>query len=92
MTYVSGGEDFETHETLINLDTFRQYQKAIGDGKEFLILEDRVIKISSIKEILPADDIVNYHLRTGTTLKELGLKEPTMLEQPKGDGTLKKLI
>ena len=77
------GEDYETRETLIAEDTFRKYQQAIVKGATHLILEDRVIKVSSIKEILPADDIVQEYLRQGTTLAQLGLSESPQIESGK---------
>lgn len=90
LTY-TGGEDYETRETLINFDTFRKFQQEISEGKDLLILSDRIIKVSSIKEISPADDIVEYHLKTGTSLKSLGLAEPTQADRLKNDPELKKL-
>lgn len=80
VTYTDGAE-YETHEKLIDLDTFRKYQRAIAEGMKILILEDRVIKISSIKEIIPADDIVREYITTGGKLNELGLKESDRLGQ-----------
>lgn len=82
MVYVDG-DAYETRETLIDEPTFRQYQKAMLDGAERLILEDRVIKTTSIKEILPANDIVKEYLSMGITLKSLGLAERELI----GDGT-----
>lgn len=82
--YVSG-DDYETRESLIDEETFRKYQKAIAEGSTHLILEDRVIKVSLIKEILPADEIVKEYIAVGISLKELGFKEPIKLktgEQP----------
>ena len=83
VTYISGGKDYETQEKLIDEPMFRSYQRAIIDGKELLVLEDRVIKLSSIKEILPADDIVAEHLKQGLNLKTLGLPERDLL--PEGE-------
>ena len=77
--YVTG-EDYETREILIEEPTFRKYQKAIAEGSTHLILEDRVIKTTSIKEILPADEIVQGYLSAGVSLKTLGLKEPVGIE------------
>lgn len=95
MTYVTGGEDYETHETLLDLNAFRQFQKAIIEHNDFLVLGDRVIKVSSIKEILPADDIVEYYKSVGQKLENMGILSGPVapeLSEPSGDGTLKKLI
>lgn len=86
MVYVKGGEDFETRESLIDEPTFRQYQKAMIEGSEKLVLEDRIIKMSSIAEILPDDGIVKEYLDMGVSLKTLGLKEPLMVESEKNAG------
>jgi hypothetical protein len=85
------GEDYETRETLIDESTFRKYQRAIVEGNTHLVLEDKIMKVSSIKEILPADDIVNEYLAMGVKLKELGLKESPLLEKKKVYGELKKI-
>ncbi len=77
--YTTGG-DFETREWLIDEPTFRQYQKAIAEGGTHLVLEDRVIKVSSIKEIMPATSEVREYLAQGYTLKGLGLPERGLLE------------
>ena len=87
--YVTG-EDYETKEILIDEPTFRKYQKAIVDESTHLVLEDRVIKVSSIKEILPADDIVKEYLGMGLSLKSIGLKEPLQVEGGE-ENTIKKL-
>ena len=68
------GEEYETKEFLINEPEFRQYQKAIAEGKDFLVLEDKVIKRNQIKEILPADEIVSEYRKQGLELP--GLLEP----------------
>ena len=80
ITYTTGGE-FETHEKLIDEPTFRQYQKAMIEGKDFLVLEDRIIKRNMIKEILPADADVKEYLAQGTSLKTLGLPENPKLDE-----------
>jgi hypothetical protein len=85
MVYVDGG-DYETRETLIDEPTFRQYQKAMLDGAERLVLEDRVIKTTSIKEIFPADDIVHEYLAMGVSLKSIGL--PDREDAELGDGSI----
>lgn len=90
LCYVEG-EDYETKETLIDEPTFRQFQEAILQKGTHLVLEDRVIKVSSIKEILPADDIVAEYTRSGITPKQLGLKESPMLEEKKVGGFLEGL-
>ena len=93
MTFVSG-EDYETHEKLIDEPTFRKFQRAFVEGKTHLMLEDRVIKMSSIKEILPADDIIAHRLKMGYTLAEMGFKDTEKLEEAKqaeSSGFAKKL-
>ena len=75
------GEDYETREILINEPTFRKYQRAIIDKSTHLVLEDRVIKTTSIKEILPADDIVKDYLVSGISLKTLGLPSNPQIEK-----------
>lgn len=75
------GEDFETRETLVDEPTFRQYQKAILEGREFLVLENKVVKTKLIKEILPADADVREQLATGMTLESLGLPENPQIEE-----------
>ena len=79
--YVEGGEDFETRETLIDLPTFRQYQKMIAEGRTHLVLKDRVIKVSSIKEIMPADDVVKEYISSGLPYSELGLRSPEEIKE-----------
>jgi hypothetical protein len=73
------GDNYETKEMIINQETFEQYRNAIGEGKEFLVLKDMVIRVSSIKEISPANDIVGEYQRQG--LKIDGLLEPA--EKPR---------
>lgn len=75
------GEDFETRETLVDEPTFRQYQKAILEGREFLVLENKVVKTKLIKEILPADADVREQLAVGMTLESLGLPENPQIEE-----------
>lgn len=77
--YVTGS-DYETQESLIDEETFRKYQQAILDGSTHLVLPNKVIKVSSIREILPADDIVKEYQAVGIPMKELGLKEPPKIE------------
>lgn len=74
------GEEYETREFYIDESKFRQYQKAILDDKEFIVMEDRVIKRSMIKEIIPANDEVKEYLEQGSSLKSLGLPEIPKLE------------
>lgn len=90
ITYTSG-EEYETKETLIDEPTFRQFQKAIVDQKDFIVLENKVIKRGMIKEILPADDIIKEYERSGITPKQLGLKETPELEEKKVGGFLESL-
>ena len=90
ITYTSG-EEYETKETLIDEPTFRQFQKAIVEQKDFIVLENKVIKRSMIKEILPADDIIAEYERSGITPKQLGLKENIKLEEKKVGGFLESL-
>ena len=80
MIYVTG-EDYETREMIIDEPTFRKYQKAMISGVTHLVLEDKIIKMTSIKEILPADEIIKEYLNEGISLKQLGIKEPQKLEE-----------
>ena len=61
------GENYETKETIITEPIFRQYQKLIAEGKEKLVLEDRIISVSSIKEIIPAGEVVAEYQRQGVS-------------------------
>ena len=80
ITYAEG-ENYETREEYIDEPTFRQYQQLISEGKDKLILKERILSVSAIKEILPADDEISEHQRQGT-FNSLGLGNP-QLEQPK---------
>ena len=71
--------DFSTKETIINEVDFQQYRKLISEGKEKLVLKDRIISVSSIKEIVLADDIVAEYQRQGVKIE--GLLEP--VDKPK---------
>ena len=85
------GEDYETREFFIDEPTFRQYQEAIVGDKEFIIMKDRVIKRSMIKEILPADTDIKEYLDQGSTLAQLGLPERTLIEENKTKTTIELL-
>jgi len=75
-----GDDDtYSVKETLIDEPTFRQYQKLIAEGKEKLVLKDRIISVSSIKEIIPADDEIIEYQQQGVRID--GLLEPA--EKPK---------
>ena len=52
-------EDYSTKETIIDEPTFRQYQKLISEGKEKIVLKEAIISVSSIKEIVLANDVVS---------------------------------
>ena len=82
VTYTTG-EEFETHEFLVDEPVFRVYQKAIAEGKDFIVAEDRVIKRKMIKEIVPADKEVSEYFRCGITPKMLGLPDRPRLEEEK---------
>ena len=88
VTYTDGSE-YETHEKLIDELTFRKYQKAIIEGADFIVAEDRVIKRKMIKEIIPADEIVAEHIRSGISLKTLGLPERVAIAESEHSGTSK---
>ena len=75
MVYVDGGEEYEAKETLIDEVMFRLLRKAFAEGADFISLPDRIIKRSRIKEILPADEIVQEYLGMGMSIKALGTKE-----------------
>ena len=78
VVFTNGG-DYETYEKLIDEPMFRQFQKAYAEGKEDIILEDRIIKRKMIKEIVPADEEIKEHKATGM-FKYLGLQESSKLE------------
>ncbi len=63
--------DFSTKETIIDESTFRQYQKLISEGKDKIVLREAIISVSSIKEIVPADDIVAEYQRQGLKIDGL---------------------
>lgn len=71
-------EDYSTKETIIDEPTFRQYQKLISEGKEKIVLKEAIISVSSIKEIVLANDVVSDYQRRG--IKIDGLFEP--MSQP----------
>ena len=81
--YWTTGAEYETTEFYIGEPDFRKYQRAIIEGKELLVMEDRVIKVKMVKEIVPADEDVKDYLKMGITLKQLGLKELPKLEEAK---------
>jgi hypothetical protein len=81
------GEHYETKETIIPESIFLQYRDLISQGKEKLVLEDRVISVSSIKEIIPADDIVAEYQKEGMRVD--GLLEP--VDQPKLPGKVESI-
>ena len=76
-------EDYSTKETIIDEPTFRQYQKLISEGKDKIILKEAIISVSSIKEIVSANNEVAEYQRQG--LKIDGLLEPA--NKPKEIGT-----
>ena len=79
----SGDEDFATKEYMVREEDFRNYQNTILNGKEFLVLKDKIIKVSQIKECLPAkyEDVKDFGLagRLPTGYDEL--REPTKPEK-----------
>src|SRR3990167_2763748 len=77
------GEDYETNEKLITEKQFRQYQKAVAENVDYLVLEDRIIKRSSIKEIFPATELLSEYQKMGMPAKELGIEEYPQLEAQK---------
>mgnify|MGYP001578278843 CR=1 FL=1 len=79
--YTTGGE-YETKESYIDESTFRQFQRAVVEGKDFIVLENKVIKRSLIKEIQPADEEVREYREMGV-LHLLGLKDLPQIEGEK---------
>lgn len=67
----SGDGDYETKEKIIGEKTFRNIQKALIGGSDLLVLEDRVIKRSQIKEITPADNEVAEYRNEGLNVEKL---------------------
>lgn len=86
MIQYAEGDNYETKETIITEPIFQQYRQMIAEGKEKLVLQDRIISVSSIKEIVPADDIVAGYQKQG--LKIEGLLETP--EVPKIAGEIMK--
>lgn len=78
ITYTDGSE-YATHERLIDETAFRKYQKAMVEGVDFFVLEDRIIKRKMIKEVVPADDIVREYVESGISLESLGLWENPLI-------------
>jgi hypothetical protein len=74
LNYYTSEGAYETWEDLIDEPKFRQIQKAILDGNDFIIMENKVIKRSAIREMSPADDIVQYYVSTGSTLEGMKLR------------------
>ena len=58
IVYYTDGEDYETHEKLVDEPTFRSIQKIMASGGGNVMFENGMIRTSAIKEIMPADDIV----------------------------------
>ncbi len=91
LIYYTTGLEYETNEILMNEPFFRQIQKAIVENKDYILLEDRVIKRSSIKEITPADEIVKEYLGYNLSLKSIGIREVEQLESGEKDKSIKRL-
>lgn len=79
------GDNFGTLESLIDEPTFRKYQKAILDGATHLVLEDKIFKVSQIKEVSPADEIVAEYKSYGLKLSDIGLPELKALPAAQGE-------
>lgn len=79
LTFYSGPDEFETKETLIDHATYIRIQEAMHEGRPFISVKDRLIKSSLIKEIAPANDIVQEYLAMGISLASLGLPEAAKL-------------
>ena len=77
------GDEYETRETLIDEIAFRQIQRSIANGSDFIIFEDRVIKRNMIKEITSADDEVREFAKMGLSPARLGIPERKAL--PEGE-------
>ncbi len=78
--YYTGEGEFETKEVLINDDQYKQVQKALNEGREFIILENKpTIKSKLIASMNDAGSIVSEYQRLG--IKVDGLLMP--VEKPK---------
>lgn len=75
LVFYSGDGNFETMEILIDHEKFMSIQAALHGGAQFIGVKDRVIKSNMIKEIAPANHIVDEYLAMGVSLKSLGLPE-----------------
>jgi len=79
LVYFVDGEDYDTMEALLSEQQFRAVQSAINEGKKFLMMENKVIRTQNVKEILPANEIVEEYRKMGIPLKQLGIVESPML-------------
>lgn len=74
--YLTGGDNFEIGELLINDDQYRKIQQTISQGSEFIIIPNKpTIKTSAIRSINDAGEIV-------AELQKMGAKIEGLLEAP----------
>ena len=68
----SGNGEYETYEKYLSENTFRKMQKALAEGSDLIILKDRIIRRSQIKEVMPADsDVAEYMQQLNLSQKEV---------------------
>lgn len=89
ITYAEGKnerDEIETRERLIDDNVYQLIQLAMKEGVEFIDLGGKgIIRRSSIKEIAPANDIVNEYQKANVRID--GLLEPVSVPRlTGGDG------
>lgn len=74
--YLTGGDNFETGELLINDEQYRQVQVALSQGSEFVIVPNKpTIRATAIRSINDAGEIV-------AEIQRMGVKIDGLLESP----------
>lgn len=83
-------DEYAVQEMILTEPQFRAYQKAYNSGQKSVMFADRQIAISSVKEVLPADDIVREYRSMGISLPNIGLPEvPEVPSLPEGENKKK---
>lgn len=93
ITYAEGKNEkneIETRERLVDENVYRLIQLAMKEDVEFIDLGAKgIIRRSSIKEIAPANDIVNEYQKIGVQID--GLLEPVSVPRLTGGGGLRNI-
>lgn len=81
LIFYTGEGEFETKELIINDTQYRQVQKALGEGREFIVLENKpTIKGKLIASITDATDEVGEYQKQNLELPGLsGPNQPPKL-------------